>query len=348
MELEKLVRKNILELKPYTSARDKYQDGIFLDANENSFGSVIETDVKDLNRYPDPHQRELRTALSQLLKIDSNKIFFGVGSDEIIDLAIRIFCEPQKSNVIIAQPTYGMYHVACDINDVEVKAVQLDENFDIDVSAILDAVNEKTRMIFLCSPNNPTGNLLSKSKIKRLAKDFEGIIFLDEAYIDFTEKDSLINDLPDFNNVIVSRTFSKAWGLAGIRCGYCIADQYIIDLFFKVKAPYSISRLTSDAVIKSIKNYDVRNQLIKKIISEKAKIIAELRELKFVEEIYHSDANFLLVKMQNASRVFNFLNEKGFRTRMRNDDSRLKDCLRITVGNSNENELLLSTLKELL
>jgi len=345
--IERLVRKNILNLKPYTSARDIYQDGIFLDANENSFGSVIESDIVDLNRYPDPHQKELRKALSEFLNISSEKIFFGVGSDEIIDLSIRIFCEPGKSNVIIPAPTYGMYQVACSINDVEVKSVNLDESFDLDLEKTINAIDENTKMIFICSPNNPTGNLLSVERIKSLAENFEGIIFIDEAYIDFAEENSFIDQLSDFNNVIISRTFSKAWGLAGVRCGYCIADEFIINLLFKIKAPYTINKLTTNAIRKAIENFERKKLFVKNIIDEREKLTIELSGLNFVKKIFPSASNFLLVEMNNAKTVFKYLNDKKIRVRMRSDDKRLKDCLRITIGNKNENELLIKTLREL-
>jgi histidinol-phosphate aminotransferase len=347
MNIEKLVRKNILELKPYTSARDKFQDGIFLDANENSFGSVIDSEIENLNRYPDPHQKQLRQSLGNFLKINEDKLFFGVGSDEIIDLAIRIFCEPKKSNVIIPQPTYGMYQVACDINEVKVKSVQLDSNFDIDVEAVMKAIDENTKMIFLCSPNNPTGNLLSTGRIKFLAENSNLLIFIDEAYIDFDQDSSFIKHISEFRNVIISRTFSKAWGLAGVRCGYCIADDFIIYLFFKVKAPYTINKLTANAILKAVQNNDTRLELISKIISERQKLIKELSLINSVEIIYPSNANFLLIRIKNATEVFNHLNQKGIRVRMRKDDERLKDCLRITVGTPEENNLLITALKEM-
>lgn len=347
MNIEKLVRKNILQLKPYTSARDKFQDGIFLDANENSFGSVIESEIENLNRYPDPHQKQLRQSLANFLKISEQKLFFGVGSDEIIDLAIRIFCEPGKSNVIIPQPTYGMYQVVCDINEVKVKSVPLDVNFDIDVEAVMKAIDKNTRMIFLCSPNNPTGNLLSEERIKFLAEKSDLIIFIDEAYIDFDENGSFTKYISEFNNVIISRTFSKAWGLAGIRCGYCIADEFIINLLFKVKAPYTINKLTANAILTALRKSDTELNLISKILAERKKLISELSQINFIERIYPSSANFLLVKMENASEVFETLNQKGIRVRMRKDDERLKDCLRITIGTSEENDLLIKALKEI-
>lgn len=346
MELEKLVRKNILGLKPYTSARDQYQDGVFLDANENSLGSVVESDINDLNRYPDPHQKQLRKSLSEYLRIDETKLFFGVGSDEIIDLVIRIFCEPEKSNIIIPQPTYGMYKVACDINNVEVKDCKLDSNFDLDVETIINLADDKTKIIFLCSPNNPTGNLLDNEKIKSLAQAINGIVFIDEAYIEFSEDKTFMSELAWFKNVIISRTFSKAWGLAGVRCGYCVADEFIINLLFKVKAPYTINRLTENLIIKVLKNSERMKEFVSKILSEKERLISELNSFDFVINIYPSDANFILVKIKNAEDVFNYLNQKGIRVRMRKDDEQLKDCLRITVGNREENDLLIKTFKE--
>jgi histidinol-phosphate aminotransferase len=346
MKLDKLVRKNILSLKPYSSARDMYQDGVFLDANENSFGSAVESNVNDLNRYPDPHQKQLRKSLSEYLRIDETKLFFGVGSDEIIDLVIRIFCEPEKSNVIIPQPTYGMYKVACDINNIKAKNSKLDSNFDIDVRAIINLTDEDTKIIFLCSPNNPTGNLLDNGKIKSLAQAFNGIIFIDEAYTEFSENKTVINESAGFKNVILSRTFSKAWGLAGVRCGYCVADEFIINLLFKVKPPYTINRLTESLIIKVLKNSERMNEFVSKIVLEKERLISELNLFDFVINIYPSDSNFILVKMKNAEDVFNYLNQKGIRVRMRKDDERLKECLRITVGNREENELLIKTFKE--
>lgn len=348
MKLEKLVRKNILNLKPYTSARDQYQDGVLLDANENSFGSVIESETKNLNRYPDPHQKELRKALSEYLKIDMSKLIFGVGSDQIIDLVIRVFCEPGKSNVIIPQPTYGVFKVACDINNIEVKNCKLDSNFDIDVETILKLVNNETKMIFLCSPNNPTGNLFSWERIKTLADAFSGIVIIDEAYIEFSEPNSFLKDIIRFKNVVISRTFSKAWGLAGVRCGYCIADELIVNFLFKVKDPYSISRLTENTIIEALKSSERKIELVNKILAEKAKLIEQLKLFDFVIQVYPSDANFILVKTKNTDEIFRYLNQNKIRVRMRKDDERLVDCLRITVGNPEENELLINMLKEMI
>ncbi len=347
MQLEKLVRKNILNLKPYSSARSQYQSGILLDANENSLGSVYHSGINNLNRYPDPHQVEIREALSRYLNVDFRKLFFGVGSDEIIDLIIRIFCQPGKSNVIIPQPAYGMYKVACNINDTEVRECDLNCNFDLDNDSILTLVDENTRIIFLCSPNNPTGNLLTKEKIISLANSFKGIIFIDEAYIEFSEDKSFLSELLHFPNIIISRTFSKAWGLAGARCGYCIADEFIINLLFKIKAPYSINKFTSSAVLLALLNKNKKDKFVENILLERKRLIEELNLLDNVVRIFPSDANFFLVQLLNARPTFNFLNENGIRVRLQIDHHRLINCLRITIGNQKENDLLIKTLKEM-
>jgi histidinol-phosphate aminotransferase len=346
MELQKLVRNNIRELKPYSSAREKYQDGIFMDANENSFGSVVEMNDINLNRYPDPHQNLLRNALSEYLDVTPGKLFFGVGSDEIIDLIIRIFCDPGLSNVIIPGPTYGMYKVACDINNVLVRACSLDNNFDVDIESILKTADDNTKIIFLCSPNNPTGNILNKEAIRSLAAVFNGIIFIDEAYIDFVEDKSFLKDLFNYKNVIISRTFSKAWGLAGVRCGYCIADEYIISTLFKVKAPYNISTLTSNIILKSFKNLHLRKSMISDINNEKERLIYQLNTISLIDHMYPSSANFILVKLKEAGYIFKCLNEKKIRVRRWKDEERLRDCIRITIGTKEENNILINVLKQ--
>ncbi|NWF90252.1 MAG: histidinol-phosphate transaminase [Ignavibacteriaceae bacterium] len=347
MDLKKLVRKNILELKPYTSARDQYQDGILLDANENSFGSAADFMLENLNRYPDPQQKVLRKALSEYLKIEISKLMFGVGSDQIIDLVIRVFCEPGKSNVIIPSPTYGVFKVACNINDIEIQECELDSEFDIDVESIIQKINKRTKIIFLCSPNNPTGNSLNPKKILKLAEAFEGIIFIDEAYIEFSSEKSFLNYLKHYNNIIISRTFSKAWGMAAVRCGYCIADDFIIGLLFKVKDPYSINKLTEKTIIEALQKPWKKDELVSNILREKDRLILELRTVGCVDYIYPTDANFILAKIKNADAVFNYLNQKKIRVRIRKDNERIASCLRITVGNKFENDFLIKTLKEL-
>jgi histidinol-phosphate aminotransferase len=348
MNIELLVRKNILSLKPYSSARSSYLNGVLLDANENPLGSVIENDLQ-LNRYPDPNQMQVRKALSRYLGIEDKKLFIGVGSDEVIDLVIRIFCEPKKNNVVICEPTYGMYKVACDINEVKTVSVPLNKKFDIDVNTVFNSINPNTKLIFLCSPNNPTGNLLSLNKIVRIAKKFNGIIVVDQAYIDFAdEKDKSIAGLLKYKNIILLRTFSKAWGLAGIRCGYAIADEEIIKLFFKIKSPYNLNKLTAEMIIKALRKESLKNRFIAEINYAKEYLIKELSKIEQIEKIYPSDANFILFKIKNATMVYQKLAESGVIIRNRGNQLNLKNCLRISVGTTSENKLFLSKLKKIL
>lgn len=347
MNIDKLVRSNILTLKPYTSARETHLSGILLDANENSFGSVI-TNNLELNRYPDPNQTEIRLALSKQLKIDFKNLFIGVGSDEVIDLTIRIFCEPALDEVIICEPTYGMYKVACDINNVKSRIVNLNEKFDVDIQGILNATNERTKIIFLCSPNNPTGNLLTTKKIIQIAKKFNGIIVVDQAYIDFAEEKNSILDFLNYKNILLLRTFSKAWGLAGVRCGYAIASEKIINLFFKVKSPYNLNKLTANFVLKALKNVKKKNIFVQKIIQEKKKLIEEMNKIEGIEKIFPSDANFILFKVKNSKEIYDKLSAKGIIIRDRSNQINLEGCLRISVGKPKENKQFLRELKKIL
>lgn len=347
--IEKLVRKNILKLEPYTSARDSFLEGILMDANENSFGSVIKDEKHlQLNRYPDPTQNKLRESLSAHLGIDSKNLFFGVGSDEIIDLIIRIFCEPQKDSVLIPIPTYGMYQVASEVNDVNVITVPLNKKFQLDVKSTLAAVNKKTKIIFLCSPNNPTGNLLNKKKVIQILQKFNGIVVVDEAYIDFCETGSLVSEINEYRNLIITRTFSKAWGLAGVRCGYSIADEFIIKLLFKIKAPYNLNKLTLHVIMEALGRVKTKNNLVKKINFEREKLIAELKEIKEIKKIFPTDANFITFRINNATEVFNKLVDRGIIIRNRSKELNLHNCLRVSVGKPNENELFIKKLKEII
>ncbi len=357
MEIKKLVRKNILNLKPYTSARDIYEGkGILLDANENSWGSTF-TNIEglqngkvnlELNRYPDPHQREMREKVGKLLSIPAENIFFGVGSDEIIDFLIRIFCDPGKDKALIPQPTYGMYKVACDINDVETIEVLLNDDFQIDLNEIREKYSSNTKMIFLCSPNNPTGNLLSKENIVSLCKEFNSIIVVDEAYIDFAGGGSLINEVKNYSNLVILRTFSKAWGLAGIRLGYCVANSEIINFLFMIKSPYNINSFTRFAVQESIKNSELKEKYLKGIIKERERLKNQLETLPGVIKIYDSYANFLLVKFKNAKLVQTKLRENGIVVRDRSSLPKLDNCLRISIGSEAENDLLWDEIKKLM
>ena len=346
MEINSLVRENIKKLKPYTSARQGYLSGILLDANENSFGSVVESDLQ-LNRYPDPNQNILRDKLSNYLKIKKENLFVGVGSDEIIDLLVRIFCEPKIDNVIITEPTYGMYKVACDISNVETKTVPLNNEFQLDINSIKNSVDENTKLVFCCSPNNPTGNLLDKKDILETAKSINGLLIVDEAYVDFMESGSSIDLINEQNNIVVMRTFSKAWGLAGIRAGYCIADKSIIDYLFKIKSPYNLNKMTSDIILSALDNIEKRNYFIEQIYQQKELLIDKLKQNKFVEKIYPSDANFVLVKFKNGKYLYDELVKKGIILRDRSGQLNLQNCIRITIGNEEENNILIKELERI-
>ena len=346
--IEQIVRKNIRNLKPYTSARDIYREGILLDANENSFGSVIDSD-EELNRYPDPSQLSMRMQLGEYLGISHKNLFFGVGSDEIIDLLIRIFCEPGTDAIMIPEPTYGMYRVAADINNVRYETVFLNDEFDLDSGSVLNKWNNSIKIIFLCSPNNPTGNLINKDHVKKLVQSTGSVVVVDEAYIDFAGEESSCRDLVNrFPNLVILRTFSKAWGLAGIRLGYCIAGEKVTEYLFKVKAPYNINSLTRSAFNKALLNISKKNQFIEAILSEKKYLIDELEKLSAVQRIYHSDTNYILIKVKNASIIQRTLAEKGIIIRDRSSQPKLENCLRITVGTHDQNQKLLELFHILL
>lgn len=349
MKIENLIRKNILELKPYTSARQSHSEGILLDANENSFGTVLPVEnYYGANRYPDPYQRKMREGVSNFLNIPTENLFFGVGSDEIIDLSIRIFCRPSIDNVIVCEPTYGMYKVACDINEVEVLNVPLINNFNIDAEGIEKAVNDNTKMIFLCSPNNPTSNLLDKEKILELAKKLNVVVLVDEAYIDFAQDEGLIKYAVKLPNLIVMRTFSKAWGMAGIRCGFCAASKEIIDVFFKVKLPYNINKLTSEAVLLALNNIDKRKKYIEMIIQERKRVESLLKSNKKILNVLPSDSNFISFKVEKPKEVYSYLESNRIIIRDRSNQYNFDGYLRVTIGTPEENNLFLQKLSEVL
>jgi histidinol-phosphate aminotransferase len=344
--IQKLIRKNIRNLKPYTSARDLYSKGILMDANENSFGSVVELEGESLNRYPDPHQLSMRKKLGEYLGVPSHKLFFGVGSDEIIDLLIRIFCEPAKDSIMILEPTYGMYKVSADINDVRSETVLLNDDFNIDTEAVLNNWNSNIKIIFLCSPNNPTANLLDKASIKKLLQNLNSILVIDEAYIDFADNEySCVDLINEYPNLVILRTFSKAWGLAGIRLGYCIGNEEIINYLFKVKAPYNINSLTRKAFDESFSNISKKDDFVSAILAEKEFIMNELSKIKNVEHIFPSDTNYFLIRIQNASSIQRELAEAGMIIRDRSGQPNLENCLRITVGTRSQNIKLIELLK---
>lgn len=340
IDIKNLVRKNILNLKPYSSARDEFEgeNGIFLDANENPFG--------ELNRYPDPYQLKIKQKLSELNQISTENIFLGNGSDEVIDLAFRIFCEPKKDKVLTFSPTYGMYEVSANINDVELINLDLNDNFQIDLETLKPYFeDENLKIIFICSPNNPTGN--SIKNIEYILENFNGIVFIDEAYIDFSPEESFTNQIKNYPNLIVSQTFSKAWGMASVRVGIAYASEEIIKFYNKVKPPYNISQLNQDAIIKTLNDENINqvSENIKIILEEKKSLIQNLEKLDLVKTIFPSDANFILIEVDNANSVYQELVNQNVIIRNRN--SVIKNCLRITVGSPDENKKLIETLQTL-
>lgn len=338
VDLNKLVRENVLNLTPYSSARDEFsgKTGIFMDANENPYG--------DLNRYPDPYQRELKKKISEIKGINEENIFLGNGSDEIIDLCLRIFCYPGKDRILTFTPTYGMYEVSAAINDINVIRVPLDENFQIDIQKASGFfADDKLKIMFICSPNNPTSNSMSYQDVELLISGINGIVVIDEAYIDFSEKPSFINLIARYPNLIVMQTFSKAFGLAAARVGMAFTGQEIIRLFNKMKPPYNISSINQRAVLKKLENIEDYNKEVSKIVSERKRLAELLGKIGVVEKIYPSDANFLLVKVKDANNIYNTLVDNNIIVRNRN--SVINNCLRITVGKKTENDKLINALK---
>ena len=337
-ELEKIVRKNILSLKPYSSARDEFSgnDGVFLDANENPFG--------DLNRYPDPHQNALKKKLSDLKCIATENIFVGNGSDEVIDLAFRIFCHPGKDKALTFSPTYGMYDVSAAINNIELIKIPLDDHFQIDFHSLEQHLkDENLKLIFICSPNNPTGNHLNN--IDWILNSFKGVVIIDEAYIDFSTEKSFIDKIEQHSNLIVSQTFSKAWGLAAARVGTAYSNNKIISLYNKVKAPYNVSELNQKAALSALENYAEFKNQIAEILVQRKWLEKKLNRVGVVTKVYPSDANFLLVETTDADDIYEKLIAQKIITRNRNN--LVKNCIRITVGLPDENEKLINELNKL-
>jgi histidinol-phosphate aminotransferase len=345
-KLEKLLRPHIATLQAYTSARDEYKgkEGIFLDANENPFGSIT---VQDFNRYPDPYQLELKEKISQIKGVKTSRIFLGNGSDEAIDLLFRAFCIPEKDNVILLPPTYGMYEVSASINNVEVQKVPLTAGFQLRTDKILDAVDKHTKIIFICSPNNPSGNKVDRDDILYLLKKFKGIVVVDEAYIDFSDEPSFTTELKNFKNLVVMQTFSKAWGLASLRLGMAFASKDLIKILNRIKPPYNISGLTQETVLAAMDNYEKVKSMITDILSEREYLKSRLESFAFINKIHPSDANFLLVKMPNANLVYDELIDKKVIVRNRSKVLLCEDCLRITVGTRAENERLVEAISEI-
>ena len=345
MNLENLVRENIKRLTPYSSARKEFSGAahVFLDANENSFGSPL---AVNYNRYPDPLQWKIKEKLAAINSVKPSEIFLGNGSDEAIDLLFRIFCEPRRDNILICPPTYGMYEVSAEINDVGIKRANLTEDFGLDLAKIESEIDKNTKLLFICSPNNPTGNSFGREKILNSAKNFSGIVVVDEAYIHFSHEKSFVNEINNCPNLVVLQTFSKAWGLAGLRVGSAFANEEIIRLFNKVKPPYNISEIAQNAVLDAFENEKQVKETIGKIINEREKLIENLSKLEIITKIYLTDANFVLVKTIDAERIYRFLLDEKIVVRNRNNVALCEGCLRITVGTPEENESLVESLEK--
>jgi histidinol-phosphate aminotransferase len=351
-KLQELLRNNIKNLIPYSSARNEFKGiaNLYLDANENSYGSPLATSLdgsitENVNRYPDPYQSELKKAIAALKDIDPECIFLGNGSDECIDLIYRCFCEPRRDNVIICPPTYGMYEVSGNINDIEVRKVPLQPDFQLNLTAIEKQIDGNTKIAWICSPNNPTGNAMDQTQIRSLLENFPGIVVLDEAYVDFSTEPSFIAYLNEFPNLVILQTFSKAWALAGLRLGMAFASKEVIEVFNKVKPPYNISSATQEYVIKALATPGATGRQTASIVKNRNKLAASLQTLGITEKVYASEANFLLVKFYNAKSVYQFLLANGIVVRDRSNVLMCDNCLRLTVGTSSENTMLIDTLK---
>ena len=340
--LEELTRPNIWSLAPYSSARNEYagrEARVFLDANENPYNAPF-------NRYPDPLQLELKAAISKVKGVPAECIFLGNGSDEAIDLPYRCFCEPGVDNVVAIEPTYGMYKVCADINNVEYRTVLLDEQYQTTADKLLAATDAHTKIIWLCTPNNPTGNCLIREEVVKVIEQFEGLVIVDEAYSDFSSQKTLRSELPKYPNLIVLNTMSKAWGCAAIRLGMAFASQDIIDIFNKVKYPYNVNQLTQQQALEALKDpYEV-DQWVKVLLQERGRMMEAFRELPICEKVYPTDANFFLAKMTDATKIYNYLVDHAIIVRNRHRVQLCQNCLRITIGTKSENNELVAALRQ--
>ncbi|MBL0134052.1 MAG: histidinol-phosphate transaminase [Chitinophagaceae bacterium] len=342
--LNELLRENIKKLVPYSSARDEFKGeaSVFLDANENSFGSPL---TKWYNRYPDPLQWKVKEKLEMIKSVPANQIFLGNGSDECIDILIRAFCEPGVDNVLICPPTYGMYQVSADINDVEVKKVPLTDDFQLDLPAIEAGIDDNTKIIFLCSPNNPTGNSLAKEDIEALLNNYFGLVVIDEAYINFSRYRSFTQELKDYPQLVILQTLSKAWGLAALRVGMAFSSEEIIAVMNKIKPPYNINQASQELVLQALEEVGQVNDMIRIIVEERELLKTSLEALPVVKHIYPSDANFILVRVTDAKALYQELLTKGIVVRDRSSVILCEGCLRITIGTPAENKKLLEAIK---
>ena len=342
-ELDKLVRPNIKTLKPYSSAKDEYTGDakILLDANENSLGSPL---TKWYNRYPDPYQQKLKEKLAFVKQIEANQIFIGNGSDECIDILFRTFCEPGKDNIIICPPTYPMYEVSANINDVQVQNAPLLSDYQLNLAHIEQLVNDQTKIIWICSPNNPTGNSLDRIDIETILNHFNGIVVVDEAYINFSKQKSFVQSLIDYPNLVVLQTLSKAWGLAGLRLGMCFASPQIIGYLNKVKAPYNINIVTQELALQALEEVGQVNDMIKLLVDMRIALAQVIASMPHVIQVFPSDTNFILVKIPKARQLYEFLMSKGIIVKDRSALELCEDSLRITVGTEQENTLLVDAM----
>jgi len=344
--LNNLLRENIKKLVPYSSARDEFKGeaSILIDANENPFGSPLN---HDYNRYPDPLQHQVKAKLSKIKGVPSENIFLGNGSDEAIDILYRAFCTPGVDNVILVPPTYGMYEVSANINDVAFKKINLTADYQLDLDGIANAIDAHTKLIFICSPNNPTGNSIRRHDIEAILNNFQGLVVVDEAYINFSAVKSFTQELAEYPNLVVLQTLSKAWGLAALRLGMAFASKEIIAVYNKIKPPYNINQATQDIVLEALDQVDQVNDWIKETVAEREKLVRELLELDYVQHITPSDANFILVKMDQPREVYDYLVQYGIIVRDRSKVELCEGCLRITVGTPAENQILLEKLNQI-
>ncbi len=341
--LDRLTRENIRNLIPYSSARDEFsgEAKVFLDANENSLGSPL---TKWYNRYPDPHQLKLKEAISTVKAIDREKIFLGNGSDECIDLLYRCFCNPGKDNVIICPPTYGMYEVSANISDVEIRKAPLLNSFQLDLVHLENLTDEDTKIIWICSPNNPTGNSMDREDVEMILNNYNGLVVIDEAYINFSPQKSFLQELADYPNLVVLQTFSKAWGLAALRVGMAFASEEIIETLNRVKPPYNIGQATQELALKALEEVGQVNDMVIELVQMREALKGVFEKLPVIEKIYPSDANFLLIKVKGAKKLYNYLLGKGIVVRDRSNVKLCDDCLRVTVGTEQDNTVLVDAL----
>ena len=343
-DIQKLVRSHIADLQPYSSARDEFdpveREVVYLDANENPFDNGV-------NRYPDPQQRKLKEVIARRRGVAANQLLLGNGSDEVLDLIFRAFCIPNQDKIIVMPPTYGMYKVLANINCISLNEVPLNNDFQLVTKDILKQISTQTKAIFLCSPNNPSGNSFRREDILTLLQSFTGLVVIDEAYIDFSTQKSLVSDLSSYPNLIITQTLSKAYGLAGIRLGICIASEEIIDILNKIKPPYNINSLTQERAISALADWDTTQGQITQLIAERKGLFAQLEKISFVEKVYPSDANFLLVRVDDANKRYAQLIENDIVVRNRSNQVGCENCLRFSVGTPQENQILIETLNRL-